>query len=122
MLEKHQKFLSEQEHNRLLDMKGCIFYIQGDDMLQILYSSVFIGPFIQGSPQCRKCRLPDQINSIKKNIFFFWIFFSVPFVVSFHLCFKNGWLTVTDFVIYWLLVSVVYQMNIFLRKNVPDIT
>ena len=30
--------------------------------------------------------------------------------------------TVTDFVIYWLLVSVVHQMNIFLRKNVPDIT
>ena len=66
----------------------------------------------QASPQCRKFWLPDRMNS--KSQF--------HFVVSFHLHFKDGWLTVTDFVIYWLLVSVVHQMNIFLRKNVPDIT
>ena len=41
-------------------------------------------------------------NSIKK-IFLI----QLSFVVSFHLRFKNGWLT--DFVIYWLLVSVVHQ-------------
>ena len=45
----------------------------------------------QGSPQCRKCRLPDRMNCefFFFSKFFLNFFFQFRFVVSFHLRFKD---------------------------------
>ena len=67
----------------------CVLFI----FLNIMHIFLMKEYCSQGSPQCRKCRLPDRMNS-KKNKktfqFVFNFFFQFRFVVSFHLRFKDG--------------------------------
>ena len=44
---------------------------------------------IQGSPQCRKCRLPDRMNSKKKKYIFIY-FFPVSFCGVLPFALKDG--------------------------------